>query len=175
MLQEYDNIIKDQLERRIVEKVVGLDNSSNFHYLLHHAVIREERGTTKLCIVFDASCREKHNGTSLNDCLHVGPSLDPLLFDLLVSWRHHQVPLVADIDKAFLNIEVHPGDRNCLRFLWVNDVNSQSPSIETYRFNRVVFGVNSSPFLLNAVLRHHIDKDAEVNLQFVSHVRNEFS
>ena len=174
VLQEYDNIIKDQLERGIVEKVVGLDNSSNVHYLPHHAVIREEAETTKLRIVYDASCREKHNGTSLNDCLHVGPSLNPLLFDLLVSWRHHQIALVADIEKAFLNIEVHPDDRNCLRFLWVNDVSSQSPSIETYRFNRVVFGVNSSPFLLNAVLRHHIDKYAEVDPQFVSHVRNEF-
>ena len=125
-------------------------------------------------IVYDAPCREKHHGTSLNDCLHVGPPLNPLLSDLLVSWRHHQVALVTDIEKALLNIEVHPDDRNCLRFLWVNDINSQSPSIETYHFIRVIFGVNSSPFLLNAVLRHHIDKYTVADPQFVSHVRNEF-
>ena len=33
--------------------------------------------------------------------------------------------------------------------------------------NRVVFGVNSSPFLLNAVIRHHISQYEKVDPQFV--------
>ena len=43
-------------------------------------------------------------------------------------------------------------DRDVLRFLWVDDVNSAEPKIVENRFSRVVFGVNSSPFLLNATL-----------------------
>ena len=36
-----------------------------------------------------------------------------------------------------------------------------------YRFCRVVFGLNAFPFLLNATLRHHITKYAEVHTEFV--------
>ena len=42
-----------------------------------------------------------------------------------------------------------------LRFLCVDDVNKESTEIELLRFTRVVFGVNASPFILNATIRHH--------------------
>ena len=62
--------------------------------------------------------------------------------------------------RLFLNIEVHGKDRDSLRFLWLDDVLCNNLSLVVYRFCRVVFGVNSSPFLLNATLRHHISKFA---------------
>ena len=39
------------------------------HYIPHREVVREERDTTKLRIVYDASAKMK-NKPSLNDCLH---------------------------------------------------------------------------------------------------------
>ena len=66
--------------------------------------------------------------------------------------------VVADIEKAFLMISVHPKDCDVLRFLWVNDVTAEEPEITTLRFTRVVFGISSSPFLLNATIQHHIKK-----------------
>ena len=59
-------------------------------------------------------------------------------------------------------------DREVLRFLWVDDVNSAEPKIVEYRFARVVFGVTSSPFLLNATLLRHITSYERENPKFVN-------
>jgi hypothetical protein len=144
------------------------------HYLPHQAVIRKEAKTTKLRIVYDASSKEGKRGTSLNDCLHVGPSLMPLLFDILLRFRENSVVLIGDIEKAFLNVEVDKEDRDYLRFLWVKDVVSGDLDIVVYRFCRVVFGLNASPFLLNATLRHHIEQSAESDPTFVQKMKDGF-
>ena len=46
--------------------------------------------------------------------------------------------------------------RPCPRRLCVNDVNLENPQLKVYRFARLVFGLYSSPFLLNATMAHHI-------------------
>ena len=66
--------------------------------------------------------------------------------------------LTADIEKAFLMISVADNDRNALRFLWVDDVAKEPPDIRILRFTRVVFGVSSSPFLLNATIKYHLEQ-----------------
>ena len=66
--------------------------------------------------------------------------------------------LVADIEKAFLMISIDEKERDMLRFLWVDDIYSELPRKQVLRFPRVVFGVSSSPFLLNATIKHHMDK-----------------
>ena len=66
-----------------------------------------------------------------------------------------------------LSIHVHPSDRDSLRFLWVEDPDIDTPNIIIYRFTRVVFGVSSSPFLLNATIRHHMDTYRKLDPKFV--------
>lgn len=117
--------------------------------------------------MYDASAKARKGGTSLNDCLHVGPSLNPLLFDILLRFREKRVALIGNIEKAFLNIDVDKRDRDCLRFLWCEDVHNPDSKIVVYRFCRVVFGLNASPFLLNATLRHHVSKYKDVDPEFV--------
>jgi len=80
-----------------------------------------------------------------------------LLLDTLLRFRVHQVAATAGIEKPLLSIKIGPEHRDFLRFLGVDDINNGSPKVKLFRFARVVFGVNSSPFILNATLRHHVN------------------
>ena len=63
--------------------------------------------------------------------------------------------MTADIEKAFLQIYIKENERNYVRFLWFDNVFAEQPTITRNRFARVIFGMNSSPFLLNGTLRKH--------------------
>ena len=157
VLREYDLIIRDQLAKGIVKRV---DESTAApkatHYLSHHAVIRRDKETTKVRVVYDASARS--GGPSLNDCLYTGPKFNQRILELLLRFRSYPVAFIADIEKAFLMISINPKDRDVLRFLWVKDPFSNNPEVVVLRFTRVVFGVSASPFLLNATIDHHLDE-----------------
>ena len=74
---------------------------------------------------------------------------------------------MGDIEKAFLMVSVQEKNHDCLRFLWTRDVDEKMPNVIVLRFTRVVFGVNSSPFLLNVTIDHHIQKYQEIDPLFV--------
>jgi len=173
-LNAYNAIIKEQAEVGIIERVMELEMPDKVHYLPHHAVIWNEAKTTKIHMVYDASSKEGKGGVSLNDCLHVGPALSPLLYDMLIWFREKHVALAGDIEKAFLNVEVKLRDRDCSRFLWVNNVDGEQVDPVVYRFCRVVFRVNCSPFLLNATLQYHLDTFAEIDPKFVRIMKRSF-
>ena len=173
-LDKYNEILIEQVESGVIEQVTELEPAEKTYYLPHMAVIRAEAETTKVRIVYDASCKDRKTGTALNDCLHVGPPLTPLIFDVLLRFRENRIALVGDIEKAFLNIEIHPIDRDCLRFLWFKDCNSEDSEIIVFRFRRLCFGLNSSPFLLNAVLRHHIEAYKASDPEFSSKLIESF-
>ena len=42
-----------------------------------------------------------------------------------------------------------------LRFLWIEDVFAEIPKIVHTRFARILFGMTSSPYLLNGTLKKH--------------------
>ena len=73
--------------------------------------MHKEASTTTVRVVYDASAKVGTGGTSLNDCLNVGPLLNPLLINILLRFREKRVALVGDIEKAFLNIEVDKRNR----------------------------------------------------------------
>ena len=173
-MNAYDAIIKEQAEVGIIERVMELETPEKVHYLPHHAVIRNKAKTTRIRVVYDASLKEGKGSVSLNDCLHVGPALTPLLNDILIRFREKRVALVGDIEKAFLNVEVKLRDRDCLPFLWVNNVDNEQVDPVVYRFCRVVFGVNCSPFLLNATLQYHLDTFVEIDPEFVRIMKRSF-
>ena len=157
MLNEYDAVIQEQVNAGVVERVEedGPGEVGEVHYLAHHPVVRQDKQTTKVRVVYDASAK-KCGGPSLNDCLYSCPRLWlETIADVLVKFRCHRTALVGDLEKAFLMISVSEDDRYALRFLWFDDPFSEEPKIIVFRFDRA-FGLSSSPFLLNVTLKHHI-------------------
>ena len=77
MLEEYDLIIKEYLAEGILEEVKDIHKSESVHYLPHRPVVKENRQTTRVRIVFDASAKYQ-NQPSLNDILDPGPCLLPV-------------------------------------------------------------------------------------------------
>lgn len=163
LLKDYQEILNEYVNLGIIERVTESEPTAQpLYYMPHQAVIREESVTTKTRIVFDASSHEDGQ-LSLNDCLWPGVNLNPNIFNLLVSFRLKKVALVADIEKAFLQISLHPDDRDAVRFLFIDNQYpyKDSMNIQIFRFNRVSFGVTSSPFLLSATIKEHISKYKE--------------
>ena len=150
----YSKCIERYIEKGYVTNVQEHDRSLSRWYLPHFPVQRPDKDTTKVRIVFDASA--KYKGQALNDVILQGPKLQRELFDVLLRFRRQPVAVVCDIAEMYLRIGIASDDKPYHRFLWRRI--DQSHQTDIYEFDRVVFGVNSSPFQAQFVLQHHARK-----------------
>ena len=97
IFHQYDAVIRDQLQKGTV-MIVRLKIGRLIYYLPHHPVVREDKLTTKLRILYDASARI--DGPSLSDDdLYTGPKFGQSIIDILLRFRAHKIALAADIGK----------------------------------------------------------------------------
>lgn len=113
------------------------------YYLPHHCVIKESSTTTRLRVVFDASCKTT-SGRSLNDVQYVGPRLQSELAALVTRFRRHAVVLTADIAKMYRQIRVHDDDVDYQRILWFGD---NDGDVREWQLRTVTYGMAASPYL----------------------------
>ncbi|XP_063972042.1 uncharacterized protein LOC135159909 [Diachasmimorpha longicaudata] len=139
---QYDAVLQEYLDLGHMTEVNTHNISHPGYYLPHHAVFKEGSLTTKLRVVFDASAKT-NTGISLNDTLHVGPTIQDDILSLLLRFRLHQYVLTADIEKMYRQILVKPEDRKYQRILWRND----DGPVRTYELNTVTFGLSAAPYL----------------------------
>ena len=152
LYDSYHSVFEEYKNLGIIEEIPLHDivNQNPIYYMIHFPVIKEF-SSTKIRPVFNCSA-SSYNGISLNDCLESGPSLNPDLCEIILRYRRYPIAVSSDITKAFLQISVVEEDRDVHRFLLKND-----DDIKHYRFRRVPFGNTSSPFILNATIKHHLE------------------
>ena len=71
-----------------------------------------------------------------------------------------------------MNVGIDSQHRDFLRFLWYSRKEDDEPVV-IYRFKRVVFGITSSPFLLNGTIRHHLDKYTHSEGEVAERIKND--
>ena len=84
-----------------------------------------------------------------------------------------KIGLVSDIEKAFLQVGLHEADRDVTRFLWLKDTQIlvSKENLVVCRFKRLPFGIISSPFLLRATIKHHLEKEKSATAK---NIKNDF-
>ncbi|XP_066145918.1 uncharacterized protein [Euwallacea fornicatus] len=118
--EEYCGFMREYSSLRHMTRVLDEDDRVSY-YMPHHPVIKAERCTTKLRVVFDCSMPSS-TGKSLNDLQIVGPVIQSDLFDILIRFREFRFVVSADIAKMYRQEFVEPtqhsveeGIRMCYR------------------------------------------------------------
>ncbi|XP_070141617.1 uncharacterized protein [Drosophila kikkawai] len=128
------------------------------YYIPHHCVLKPNSTSTKLRVVFDASCKTTSQ-KSLNDLLMVGPTIQPDLYTLLLRFRIHRYAITADVVKMFRQVNVSAQDRRFQYILWRA---SPSQPLSTFELNTVTYGTAAAPYLairsMSYLADHFMDK-----------------
>ncbi|XP_062713201.1 uncharacterized protein LOC134290160 [Aedes albopictus] len=148
--RQYSDFMDEYLNLGHMERVTNPDDASipSFH-LPHHAVIREDSSTTKVRVVFDASCKSA-TGPSLNDAQMVGPIVQEDLRSIIMRSRKHPVMLIADIKQMYRQVLVDEQDTPLQRIVWRSSPDSP---LSTFELKTVTYGTASAPFLATRVLK----------------------
>ena len=156
--EDYKKTIQAYVEKGYLRKVPLHEQlPNNVWYLPHFPVVRMDKTTTKVRIVFD--CTAKCNGVSLNDMIYAGPKLQQDLFNVLVRFRRNPVGIACDIKEMYLQIEIEEKDRSHFRLLWRDLDPSREPDV--FEFSRVVFGKNSAAMELQFVAQENARRNQD--------------
>lgn len=83
------------------------------HYVAHHAVLRPEKKSTPVRIVFNSSA--SYAGHTLNDYWYKGPDLLNNLFGVVIRFRENLVAICGDIAKMYHMIAIPEDDQHIHR------------------------------------------------------------
>ncbi|CAD5223467.1 unnamed protein product [Bursaphelenchus okinawaensis] len=159
----YDKNFTDYLKLGIIEECeFHRSTDKTVRYIPHLPVERPGHPTTPVRNVFDGSAKDK-NGISLNSCLNQGFTLLPEIPDIIIKSRKFKYLGIADLEKAFLMVEILEKYRDSVRFLWLKDITKPVTysNIKIFRFKRVTFRLICSPSLLATVIHLHLSKYVE--------------
>lgn len=170
-LEMVDNVIKEQIESNVVERIEDLSEfllqNHDSSFLAHMPVFKLSRNSTKCRVVYLSNMAEKARGkgfsVSHNQAMMTGPCLNRKLETSVSLLRFDPLLLIFDLQKAFLQLKLTPDDQNKVCFLWFRDACAGDFTIVAYRCLRVPFGLRCSPALLMLslfyILVHSVDSE----------------
>lgn len=123
-------------------------NKNKFYFMQHLPVIKEDRRTTKLRVVFNGNTRAGKQYNSLNDVLLNGPTIQKDLFDILILFRAHKFVMVADIQHMYRAVLIDPKFHHLQNILWRN----KEGELIVIQLQTVTYGLKSSSFLATRCL-----------------------
>ncbi|GFV94745.1 uncharacterized protein TNCV_3864681 [Trichonephila clavipes] len=136
-IHEYDQL------GHMKDVVVENDNSEVTYYMPHHGVLRPEKSTTKLRVVFNAT-NPTSNGLSLNSIQYNGGLVQNDLFRNMIKFREHPYAFTADVKMMYRMILIYESQQLLLRILWKE---SPEDPVKTFEMKTVTYGTVSAPFL----------------------------
>jgi hypothetical protein len=113
--------------RKLTEREIN-DYKGPVHYIAHHEVVRPDKKSTPVRIVFNSSARYK--GHCLNDCWINGPDLLNNMLGVILRFREQPIAVSGDISKMYHRIGIAEEDQHVHRFLW-RDMDTTRPP-DTY-------------------------------------------
>ena len=134
--------------RKLTEEELK-DYQGPVHYASHHGVLRPEKASTPLRIVFNSSAM--YQGHCLNDYWMKGPDLLNSLFGVILRFRENEVAVSGDISKMYHQVLIPPADQHVHRFVWRNLDTTRPP--DTYVKTVLTFGDKSAPAMAQIALR----------------------
>jgi hypothetical protein len=137
-------------------------------FIPHHAVLRPDKSTTKLRVVFGASAKSSSN-YSFKDLQMVGPTVQDELVEIVLRFRKHKIALSADVTKMYRQVLVDEGHRPLQSIVWREN---PSQSLQTFELNTVTYGTASAPFLairsLHQITHNNMQAYPEASLIIIS-------
>ncbi|XP_062549772.1 uncharacterized protein LOC134214408 isoform X2 [Armigeres subalbatus] len=140
------------------------------YHLPHHAVVRDDSTTTKVRVVYDASCKTP-GGPSLNDALMVGPIVQQDLRSIMMRTRTRPIMMIADIKQMYRQILVDERDTPLQRIVWRT---TRDAPMQTFELKTVTYGTASAPYLATRVLKELANDECEHFPQAAAVLRTDF-
>ena len=142
----YDNQMKEMETVKFARKL-SKEEMENYkgpvHYISHHAVVRPEKKSTPVRIVFNSS--SVYQGHKLNDYWKKGPDLLNNLFGVVLRFREKEVAISGDISKMYHRVLIPERDQHVHRYVWRNFETSRDPDV--YVKTVLTFGLLSETSL----------------------------
>ena len=149
--ESYDKQMKEMESMNFARKLTKNEIKSwkgPVHYVAHHAVVRPEKKTTPVRIVFNSSA--SYNGHCLNDYWYKGPDVLNNLFGVILRFREREIAVVGDISKMYHMIAIPLSDQHVHRFLWRNLETDREPDV--YAKTVLTFGDRPSPTMATVAM-----------------------